>query len=229
MARDIPPLKVAVYRALTKEALDDAVLLWRVRCDELLMQSVVPAGCTESAALEDKPIITSDDWGAPFGSKCAESSDVCLFDGTLSFLGSTAQRKLPADELTVMTVNHRHQVCPSVCAGGHMCHIHGPSAIAVCRPVHRAVYPRPRGARPLMHQPSPSLQNAVNPFPIDPYSQAITQQRPQSAVPIGWVFLDQQLQLRFKLSRIPWYTLCGYSLHRGHAGAADLKHPGRSA
>jgi hypothetical protein len=56
-----------------KEPLDHAILLRCIRCDELLVELVVPAGPTEAAALEDKPIITSEYWGLTLGTKRAEA------------------------------------------------------------------------------------------------------------------------------------------------------------
>ncbi len=44
-----------------KEAFDDAVLLRRVRRDELLRHPIVPTGCAKAPALKDQPIVTVQD------------------------------------------------------------------------------------------------------------------------------------------------------------------------
>src|ERR1700722_3457970 len=42
-----------------KEALDEAVLLWRVGCNELLTQPVIAASGAKAPALEDESIVTA--------------------------------------------------------------------------------------------------------------------------------------------------------------------------
>ena len=58
-----------------KEPFDDPVLLGRVRFNELLTQAVIPAGCTESTTLENKPVVASDYRCASCWPKGTKSSD----------------------------------------------------------------------------------------------------------------------------------------------------------
>jgi len=58
-----------------EEVLDHFILLRRVRRDEPLPQSIVPAGASESAALEDEPIVTPENRRQPVRA-CAASGSI---------------------------------------------------------------------------------------------------------------------------------------------------------
>ena len=47
----------ALFLETTKEALDEAVLLWRIGCNELLAQPVIAASGAKTPALEDESIV----------------------------------------------------------------------------------------------------------------------------------------------------------------------------
>ena len=49
----------ALFFQTPKEPFTDLILLWRVRRDELLLQSIVSTGLPKSMALEDQPIVAT--------------------------------------------------------------------------------------------------------------------------------------------------------------------------
>ncbi len=98
----------------SKEPLDDPILLRCIGRDELLPQSVVSARRSEPPALEDQPIVASHHRGWPLRPQRPEAKNAGILDRPFGFLGSTAQRELPTDDLTIMAVDHAHQVGPAV-------------------------------------------------------------------------------------------------------------------
>src|SRR5262245_38522518 len=56
-----------------EEALDDAVLLWRVGRDELLGEPVVATRCPKPPALVDQAVVRADDGGGPGGPQRPEA------------------------------------------------------------------------------------------------------------------------------------------------------------
>ena len=47
----------ALLLETTKEALDEAILLWCIGCNELLTQPVIAASGAKAPALEDEPVV----------------------------------------------------------------------------------------------------------------------------------------------------------------------------
>ncbi len=175
----------------TKKSLDDPVLLRGVRGDEPLRQSVVPTSCPKPPALEDQPVVAAHHRGLAGRPQGAKAGNTGLLDRSLGFPGPTAQRKLPTQKFPIVTVDHPDQVGPAITTAVHMGQIHRPAAIASCGAAHGGFHARPRCHGPLMHQPTLGPQNAVNPFPVDPYPQPIAQQGPQSPIAIRGVLSDQ--------------------------------------
>ena len=50
----------ALFLETTKEALDEAILLWRIGRNELLAQPVIAAGGAKAPALEDEAVIAAN-------------------------------------------------------------------------------------------------------------------------------------------------------------------------
>jgi hypothetical protein len=101
----------------SKESLDDPILLGGAGGNELLGQPVVTASRTESATLEDHPVVAPDHRGCPRRPQGTKTGNTCLLDSPIGFLGPTAQGKLPALQLSIREVDHPNQIGPSRC--GH--------------------------------------------------------------------------------------------------------------
>src|SRR5680860_376756 len=100
----------------TKEALDDAVLLQGVGSDELLGKSIVSHGDPETAALEDKAVVTPHDGSLSLRADGAEVVKAGRFQRPFGFFGPAAEGKLIAHHLAVVAVEESHQVPPAVLA-----------------------------------------------------------------------------------------------------------------
>jgi hypothetical protein len=72
-----------------KKSFNDAVLLGRIRRDELLLQSIISAGLPKSPTLKDQTIVAAQHRGA-CGSERAEPRETGRLDGPLRFLCSAA-------------------------------------------------------------------------------------------------------------------------------------------
>src|ERR1700733_13159442 len=68
----------ALFLETTKEALDEAVLLWRVGCNELLTQPVIAASGAKAPALEDESIVTAYYRSRTFRAHSAEARQASL-------------------------------------------------------------------------------------------------------------------------------------------------------
>jgi hypothetical protein len=97
-----------------EEPLDDPVLLWGVRRDELLAQPIVPTGGAEAPALVDQPVVAPNDRGRSRGPQRPEPGQAGLLERTFRLLGPTPAGKLPADALPIMAVEDHGQVGPAV-------------------------------------------------------------------------------------------------------------------
>ena len=73
-----------------KESLNDPVLFGRIGSDELLCQSIIPAGRSEPPALEDQPVVTSYHRGPACGSEGSEAGKAGLLDGSFGLLPAGA-------------------------------------------------------------------------------------------------------------------------------------------
>ncbi len=69
----------AFFFETAKKALDDAILLRGVRCDEFLGQVIFPTGGAKASALKDEAIITPDNGEGPLGPECAKSPQAAGF------------------------------------------------------------------------------------------------------------------------------------------------------
>ena len=165
-----------------KEPFDDPVLFRRVRCDELLLQPIVPTGLPEPATLEDQAIVAAEN-RRPDGTERPEPREAGCFDRPLSLLCSTAERKLIADDFAIMAVDHRRKMRPAVLPTGDMRHIHRPPFIAATCPTGPASHTRAWGRDALMHEPPLLLQHAIDRLPIDDDPIPKLQQHPQSPIP----------------------------------------------
>src|SRR5262245_11945097 len=103
-----------------EEALDDPVLLGRVRRDELLHEPVVSTRRPKVSTLIDQTVVGADDGGSSAGAQGAEPFQTGLLERPLGLLGPPAQGELVADELPVVAINHPGEMGPAVAATVHM-------------------------------------------------------------------------------------------------------------
>ena len=68
----------AFFLQAPEEAFGYSVLLRRVEGDELLPETIVLAGRSKPAALEDQAVVAAKQWSGPLGSQCSESPDARL-------------------------------------------------------------------------------------------------------------------------------------------------------
>src|SRR5580698_5472513 len=73
----------ALLLETTKEALDEAVLLWRVWRNELLTQPVIAAGGAKAPTLEDESIVTAYYRCRTFRAQSAEARETGLLERPL--------------------------------------------------------------------------------------------------------------------------------------------------
>jgi hypothetical protein len=74
----------------------DPVLLRRVGRDELLAQAIVSASSSEAPALEDEPVVGTDDRSTPCRPQRSEPADTGSLQGPLSLLRSASQSETPS-------------------------------------------------------------------------------------------------------------------------------------
>src|SRR5688500_5232419 len=72
----------ALFFETPKESFDDAILLRRVRRDELLLQPIVPIGLPEPTTLKDQAVVTAQD-RRPCRPQRAEALQTRGLDGPL--------------------------------------------------------------------------------------------------------------------------------------------------
>jgi len=182
-----------------KEPFDHPVLLRRVGRDEFLLEAIVSTGLSKSTALEDQPIVASEN-RRPARTERAEPLETGGFDGPFRFLRPTPQREFVPDHFPIMTINHGRQMCPAILSTGDMRDIHGPPLVASTRSTHPASHARPRGGDSLMHEPALLLQHAVDRFAIEDDPVLKPHQCPESAIPKRRMLLNpipQSLQPRW--------------------------------
>src|SRR5262249_56690669 len=93
----------ALFLQAPEEAFDHAVLLWRIRRDELLAQAVVPTCRAEPTALEDQAVVAAQDRRGPVGTQGPEAVDAGFLERPPRFL-----RAAPPSEL----VPHHPPILP---------------------------------------------------------------------------------------------------------------------
>jgi len=152
----------ALLLQAAKESLDETVLLRRVRRDELLFQSVVSAGATKPAALEDEAIVRANDRRVSSWPQSSEPADTRLFECPLGFSSASSERELIADDFAVMAIDDGGQVCPAVTTARDMRQVHGPPLVASFGLATPAANSRSRRVGALMHEPAFVSQNSVN-------------------------------------------------------------------
>src|SRR5262249_10744896 len=106
----------ALLLQTSEEALDHAILLGRVGLDELLTEPVVAAGGAETSALKDESVVAAHNWSRSIWPQRSEALDAGTFECSLGFLRPRAQRELVANDLAIVTVDHRRQMPPAVAA-----------------------------------------------------------------------------------------------------------------
>src|SRR5512146_1145225 len=149
VANDPPRLLKCLERVLPdtlffqtpKEPLDDPILLRRVRCNELLLQPIIPARLPKASTLEDQAVVAAED-RSPHGAQRAKPRETRRFHRPFGLLRPAAQRQLIADDLPNMTIDHGREMRPAVLATGNMRHIHRPPFVAPTRPTHPAPHAR---------------------------------------------------------------------------------------
>src|SRR4029434_11189449 len=102
----------ALLLQASEEALDDPVLLGRVRCDELLHESVVSTRRAKASTLIDQAVVGADDRCSSARAQGAEPFQTGLLDTPLGLLRPPAQCELVADELPVVAIDHRGEMGP---------------------------------------------------------------------------------------------------------------------
>ena len=147
-------LSHALFFETAKEAFNQPVLLRGIRRNKVLRQAVDATGSSKPLALENQSVVTAQNRCGPNGTQCAEASKASRFDGLLSFLSSPTQGKLIAYYFSVMAINHRRQMPPTVLSTGNMSHIHRPAMITLSRSTPTALDTRAWGRGPLLHQPT---------------------------------------------------------------------------
>jgi len=179
--------KVVLPRALFfeafEEALDQAILLGGVGSDELLGQPVVSTGGPEASALENQPVVGADHGRFPRRPQGPEAPQTGFLQGALRFFGPTAQRELVADDLAIVAVDHRRQVCPTVSPTRDVGDVHRPTLVAGIGLASPATRPRPGCGLPLVDEPPLDLQDAIHGLPVDFPAVSEAQPRPQAPVP----------------------------------------------
>jgi len=153
-----------------EESLDESVLLWCIRRDELLGQPICTACLSEPLTLEYKPIVTSDYRCLSLRTKGAVSSYTGFFESPFSFLGTSTQRELIPHYLPIVTINHRCKMSPPVIAATDMADIHGPPCVALTRSTSTLHHTRPGCLDTMIHKPSLKLHNPINRFAVYRYS-----------------------------------------------------------
>ena len=112
-----------------KKAFYDAVLFRCVRRDKLLCQFIVPAGLSETSALEHKTVIAADDRHGSVRTQRAETFDAGIFQRPLRFSGSSTEGKFETDQFAVTAVDDSNEVPPSVGTARDMRHVSRPTPI----------------------------------------------------------------------------------------------------
>ena len=79
----------------TKEALDETILLRRIRRNELLAQPVIAASGAKAPALKDESVIATNYRRWTLRAQRAEACEAGLFERQLGFSGATTQGELP--------------------------------------------------------------------------------------------------------------------------------------
>lgn len=177
--KDMPP--DTLFFETAKEPFDDAILCWRIRREERLLQARVPTGLPAPPTLEDQPIGATYDWGTN-RAQGAKPLEAGRFDGPLRLLRPTPQGKLVADHRPIMTIGHGRQMGPAVVATGNMRHIHRPPFIAATGPAHPPSHARAGRGDPLMHEPPLLLQHAIQCLAIDHEAIPESQLHPAPAI-----------------------------------------------
>jgi hypothetical protein len=186
----------ALLLQAAEEALDDSVLLRRVRRDELLAEPLVAACRPEAPALEDQPVVGADDRRRAVRPQRAEAIDARLLERTLGFFGAAPAGELVTDDLAIMAVDHHRQVGPAVSPAVDVRHVHRPPFVAS------------RGAAPatphawagcrltLVDEPTVQREHAVYGFAVDRHAFVETQQGPPPVVAEGRMLPDEPLEAR---------------------------------
>jgi hypothetical protein len=187
-----------------KEAFDDPVLLRRVWRDEFLGQAIVLTRGSEPTALKDEPLVTAHDRHGALRAQRPESLQAGRLKRPLRLLGTAAQRKLIANDFTIMTIDDCGQMSPAVCSTRNMGHVHHPPLIAGLGSTAPASYPWPRHARPLMDQPALELENPIDHFAIHSKALPIPQQGPEPPIAKRRMLHQQLMEPRRQRGQQPW-------------------------
>lgn len=111
------------------EPLDEAVVLRRVGGNELLRQPIVQVGGAKAATLKDQPIVAPDLGRRPGGQEGPEGGQTGSFERPLGPLCPPAHGELIADQLAIVTINHRGHGRPAIRLHKHLGHVDTPQAV----------------------------------------------------------------------------------------------------
>jgi len=175
-----------------EEALDDAVLLRRVRRNELLLEPIVAARRPKAAALEDQAVVGANRRRGSSWPQRPEALDAGVLDGPLGLLGTATQGDLEADDLAVVAVDDGGQVGPAVDAAGDVREIHRPALVAHSRPRAATLDARPGRDLPLVDEPSLVLEDPVDRLAVDYDAVLETQHGRDHPVAVRRVLVDDE-------------------------------------
>ncbi|CFP65023.1 Uncharacterised protein [Bordetella pertussis] len=111
------------------DAFDHAVLLWAVRRDELLAQTISPHQRGIAARGEDQAVVRSQQERRRHAAQRPEARYQGMLEGTARSASFTATRQVPAQQFTGVAVDHQRQRRPAVPTRPHPAQIRGPALI----------------------------------------------------------------------------------------------------
>src|SRR6266581_4999483 len=174
-----------------EEALDDSILLGRIRCDELLHKPVVSTRRAKASTLIDQAVVGADDRRSAARAQGAEPFQTGLLERPLGLLRPPAPGELVADELPVVAIDHRGERGPAVAATVHVGQVRRPPLVAAGGLADPALHPRPRRRLALVDEPPFERTDAIHGFRRDALALPKPQQGPEPPIPEGRVALNQ--------------------------------------
>ena len=173
-----------------EEPFDHAVLLRAVRGDEFLGKAILTASSTKSPRLKDKAVVTANDWGFTLRSEGTKPSQTCFFQCHFRFPSSSPERELVSDDLTVVTIDDRSKMTPTIPAAREVSDVHGPALVAPLGATPPFFHSGTRSAASLMNEPPLESEQPIDRLAINPESFTKSKKSPQPAIAVGGMLVD---------------------------------------
>ena len=155
------PMRALLFQG-SDHTFHHAILLWAVRGDELLLQTVAPYQRRVFPAGEDQAIVGAQQERGRHPAQRAEARDQGVLQRTAGRRCLTASGQMPAQQLAGMAVDHQCQRCPSIPACPDPAQVRRPPLIGCLGDRRQRLDSWPEADRALSHLPALELEDALN-------------------------------------------------------------------